>query len=132
MSEATIRKVEGFGFALAIVGLLVAWFSGMVSGTHHTSALDLVGRGPLALPAFGAVGSVVLLAATRCRRGRVFAALWAVGSAASVAIVRVRAGDAVVGLDLILCGAALVAVGACICMVGPGAVVNRAAGSEAT
>jgi hypothetical protein len=129
VNAATVRRVGGFGFALAIVGLLVAWFGGMASATHRTSALDLVVRGPLALPAFGAVGSVVLRASAKRRRDRVFAASWAAASAASVLIVRLRAGDSVIGLDAFLCGAAAVAVGAGLCVVEPRTVAaNRPTG----
>jgi hypothetical protein len=121
VNVTTIRRVEAFGFALAMLGLLVAWFAGMGSVTHGVAVSNLVFAfvGPLTLPAIGIPASVVLLAATHRRRGRVFAALWATGSAASVLIVRMRAGNSVFDLDMFLCAAVAVAVGACLCVVGP-------------
>jgi hypothetical protein len=119
VTYATARRVEGVGFAISMLGLLVAWLSGMMGATHVTTVANLVFVGSLTLPAIGMPASVALLAATHRRRGRVFAASWAVGNAASVLIVRMRAGDSVINLDVFLYAAIAVAVGACLCIVQP-------------
>jgi len=132
VNDTTARRLEAVGFAIAMAGLLVAWFGGMGQATHVTSVSNLIFVGPLTLPALGMPASIALLALTRRRRGRVFAALWAAGNAASVLIVRMRAGDSVFCLDEFLYASIAVAVGACLCIVPPKGAPGSAIGSEVT
>jgi len=113
----TSRGVGPAGVVLAALGLVTAMLSMLSFATHQTPVVDLVLRGPLALAALGDAGSVVLLLESRRRRGRVFAALWGAGSAASVWIVRVRADGNVTGIDGFLAGSLAIAVGACLTLV---------------